>query len=71
MERLLTAREAAEVLRINRYVLYELARCGEIPAVRIRRMVRFRPEELKAWVESKTVSPTRASAATKSAGRAQ
>jgi excisionase family DNA binding protein len=50
MEPLLTAREAARLLRINVYVLYALARRKQIPVVRINRMVRFRLEDLESWI---------------------
>jgi len=53
MEPLMTAREAAELLHVNVYVLYSLARRSEIPAVRIHRMVRFRPEDLRDWIEQR------------------
>lgn len=53
MESLLTAREAARLLRINRFLVYQLAREGELPVVRINRLVRFRPEDLRDWVEQR------------------
>ena len=53
MEKLLTAKQAAEVLNIHRYRLYRLVRDRVIPVVRIGRALRFRPEDLDAWVEQR------------------
>ena len=51
IEDLLTVREASQLLRINRYLIYRLARNGDLPAIRVGRMVRFRPEDLRDWIE--------------------
>jgi excisionase family DNA binding protein len=50
--RLLTAREVARILRVSRRSVYQLARRGEIPHVRIGRFVRFRADEIDAWTRS-------------------
>lgn len=50
--RLLTASQAAERLDVTLARLYELARTGTLPAVRIGRQVRFRPEALTDWIDS-------------------
>lgn len=50
MENLMTAKQAAEVLNIHRYRLYRLVRDEMVPVVRIGRALRFRPEELDAWL---------------------
>jgi len=47
---LLTTREAAELLAVCERTLWELTRSGEIPCVRIRRSVRYRPESLSAYL---------------------
>ena len=59
MEKLLTAKQAAEVLNIHRYRLYRLVRERVIPVVRIGRALRFRPEELDAWLERQSVGAKR------------
>jgi excisionase family DNA binding protein len=56
--RLLGAAEVAEVLGVRETFVYELARRGELPAVRIgERYVRFRPEALWAWIEQRESTP--------------
>jgi excisionase family DNA binding protein len=54
---LLTIREAAARLRIARSQAYDLARTGEIPAIRIRRSVRVPAAQLEAWIERQTKAP--------------
>ena len=51
MDKLLTAKQVAEALNIHRYRLYQLVRTETIPVVRIGRALRFRPEELEAWIK--------------------
>ncbi|HEX7124884.1 MAG TPA: helix-turn-helix domain-containing protein [Thermodesulfobacteriota bacterium] len=46
-ERLLTAKEVAELLGLKEKTVYELAKRGEIPCVRIGKFVRFRPSDLR------------------------
>lgn len=50
--RLLTASQAAERLDVTLARLYELARTGTLPAVRIGRQIRFSPEVLSGWIEA-------------------
>ena len=57
IESLLTAREASQVLHINRYLIYRLVRDGDLPAIRVGRMVRFRPEDLREWIEKHRMIP--------------
>jgi excisionase family DNA binding protein len=52
IERLVTAREAAEQLRISLPQIYELARHGILPAVRIGRGLRFSPQRLAEFVSA-------------------
>lgn len=51
--RLLTAGQAAERLDVTLARLYELARTGTLPAVRIGRQIRFSPEALAEWIENR------------------
>jgi excisionase family DNA binding protein len=48
--RLLTAREAAPILRVTRERVYELVRLGLIPSVRLGRQVRFSESALEDWI---------------------
>jgi len=50
--RLLTAKEAAEILSVPLARLYELVREERLPAVRIGRTVRVHPRALEAWIEN-------------------
>ena len=49
---LLTADQAAGLLRVRRARIYELIRDNQIPAVRIGRQVRVHASKLAAWVDS-------------------
>ncbi len=44
-----TAEEAAQQLRVSRRTVWSLTASGELPVVRIRRCVRYRPEDVLAY----------------------
>lgn len=48
---LLRPRDAANALAISQRKLWELTRCGDVPAVRIGRAVRYSPADLAAWID--------------------
>jgi excisionase family DNA binding protein len=48
---LLTVDEAAEILSLSPRTLSRLVRQGEIPIVRVGRLVRVRTADIHAWVE--------------------
>ncbi len=48
--RVLIAGEVAELLQVPVPRIYELARTGRIPHIRIGRQVRFRQEAVEAWL---------------------
>lgn len=48
---LLTAKETAEILKVTLPRVYELAREGLIPSVRMGRQIRFHEEKLMEWIE--------------------
>jgi excisionase family DNA binding protein len=50
---LLTAADAAKVLTLEEWRIYELARQGKLPVVRIGRNVRFKKSDLLAWIEQR------------------
>ena len=56
-EPLLTADDAAELLRIRRCTVYELARNRRLPHVRVGRRILFVRADLAAWVVANRVSP--------------
>jgi excisionase family DNA binding protein len=49
---LLTADMVSTELQVPLSRVYELARLGLLPHVRIGKQVRFDPDRLKAWIES-------------------
>ncbi len=53
---LLTVREAAAFLRISRNLAYELVARGEIPAVRLGRVIRVPRTALDHWLEAESAS---------------
>jgi predicted DNA-binding transcriptional regulator AlpA len=56
--RLLKPAEAAQCLAISERKLWGLTNRGEIPCVRIDRLVRYDPRDLATWIESqKSFSP--------------
>ena len=55
--RLMTAQEAAELLRIPRSTVYELARTRRIPFLKVGRRTLFAQQALLDWVAAQTVEP--------------
>ena len=50
-ERLVTARQLAEVLGLSASTVLDMWERGELPGFKIGRAVRFRPSEVEAWLE--------------------
>jgi excisionase family DNA binding protein len=50
MPPLLTVEEAAEILRIGRNTCYELVRQGQIPHLRLGRLIRVPKHALMSWL---------------------
>jgi excisionase family DNA binding protein len=50
--RLLKASDVAERLQCSPFLVYELARDGRLPAVRIGRLVRFREEDIETLMKA-------------------
>lgn len=48
---LLTVPETAKLLRISRNLAYELVARGELPAVRLGRVIRIPRDALETWVK--------------------
>lgn len=48
---LLTSREAAKLLCISERKLWELTDRGELPAVRVDRVKRYDPSDLRQWID--------------------
>lgn len=54
---LITAEDAAKILKISKYTLYELVKRGEIPARRIGRQLRFDPANLQQHRQGNAEQP--------------
>ena len=57
-ERLLTAAEVAEDLRVSTMTVYRLIRRGELPAVRVGRNYRVRLADLESYLAEQVVDPS-------------
>lgn len=57
--RLLTVAEAAEISRFSKRTIQRKLQCGELPALRIRRSVRIRYDDLISWLTRHTVGGDR------------
>ena len=62
---LLTVPETARLLRISRNLAYELVARGELPAVRLGRVIRIPRSELDDWLERSVAKPERPATALK------
>jgi excisionase family DNA binding protein len=56
-DRLLTANEVADLLRVSTMTVYRLIRAGELPAVRVGRNYRVRSGDLDRYLEAQVVDP--------------
>lgn len=56
IERLLTSKEASEVLKIHPKVLERMAKRGEVPALKVGKFWRYRASALNAWINSRLQS---------------
>ena len=56
IERLLTSKEASQVLKIHPKVLERMAKRGEVPALKVGKFWRYRATTLDAWIESRLQS---------------
>jgi len=53
MQSLLTVKQVAELLQCCEKTAWSLTRSGELPVVRLGRLVRVRPEDLADYLEAK------------------
>jgi excisionase family DNA binding protein len=56
-ERLLTARELAELLGFAAGTIVDWAETGEVPAFKLGGRLRFRESEVEAWLEERRCGP--------------
>ncbi len=59
LRNLLKVRDVQEILGLSRSQVYELVARGEIPHYRIGKAIRFDPQDLKDWLESKKIEKSR------------
>ena len=52
IERLLTARELAELLGLSAATVLDWFEAGRLPGFKLGRVVRFRESEVEAWLEA-------------------
>lgn len=58
---LMTARDVADVLAVSTETVLRWTRRGELPGIRLPSgALRYRPEEVEAWIAARTISPIRA-----------
>ena len=55
LHRLLTYEQAAAYLAVGRTTIYDLVGKGELPAVKIGRCTRLRPEDLEQFIEDRLI----------------
>jgi excisionase family DNA binding protein len=48
---LLSPSEAASIFGVPRQRIYELIQRGSLPSIRIGRLIRFRPDDVRAFIE--------------------
>jgi excisionase family DNA binding protein len=53
IERLLTSKEAADILGIHPKVLERMAKRGEVPALKVGKFWRYRGSALDGWIDSR------------------
>ena len=57
--RLLTADDVARTLRVTRRTVYQLVQRDGLPALRVGRHYRFRPESVEQWTREQQEAETR------------
>ncbi len=66
---LISPEELAAALKIARVTVYQWVRRGVIPHLKLEGVVRFDPQEVQAWLESKRRAARKAAGGPESAGR--
>lgn len=51
LEKLLTIPEVANYLRVNRFTIYRMANRGDLPAIKVADLWRFKESDIKKWLE--------------------
>lgn len=53
---IMTLKQVAEYLQLDRKTIYRLAHCGEIPCFKIGYTWRFKLEKINQWIDQKDIS---------------
>jgi excisionase family DNA binding protein len=54
---ILRVEDAQRILGVSRWMVYELIRRGELPVLRVGRLIRIPRPALEAWIEAQTKRP--------------
>ena len=57
MKKLLTIKEAADILGVSVNTIYKWTSAKKIPYVKVGGRVMFDPDDLEAWIEARKVDP--------------
>jgi len=66
--KIMTAREVAQYLRLDVTTIYRLAQAGGIPAVKVGRAWRFKRELIEEWFRRECIGPIEPEKATSVSG---
>lgn len=55
--KVLRVEDAMSVLGVSRWMVYEMIRRGELPVLRVGRLIRIPQEALDAWIAAHTEQP--------------
>jgi excisionase family DNA binding protein len=56
MNRLMSIKELAEYLQLNKFTVYRMVQKGKIPCLKISKQWRFKKEEIDKWLETQRKS---------------
>ena len=51
MQKVLKVQEVAEMFRVSPQLVYDAVSQGELKAIRVRRLIRIREDDLNRWIE--------------------
>ena len=51
MEKLLTLYELADYLKLNKFTIYRMVYCRQLPAIKVANQWRFKEKDIEKWLE--------------------
>jgi excisionase family DNA binding protein len=63
LDRLLTRRETAAILRLHKDMVWKLCRDGKLPCIRIGRALKFHPADIVRFLEQRTIPASKSPSA--------